>query len=588
MKRIVSGESPSLSVPKLGAFQFVLHSHIPYCRLAGRWPHGEEWIHEAISETYIPLLDVLYALQERGLPIKMTLSMTPVLVEQLADKDICANFVDYVDEMIEMASRDVAQIDPDREPQRHFLAAYYLEYYESIRKSFVERYHQDIIGALRRLQDLNCLEVSTCAATHGYLPLLSRDSSIFAQVRTARAAYERHFGRPPRTIWLPECAYRPVRTEADGTVRPGIEAFLAAQGIGCFFVETAAIEKGLSEYRPRPMVAMGPYAQAEKRFALQAEGLSEGQDPSAQAKPGGTTYQPYYVAEPDGTISQPPVAVIGRNERTGMQVWSAEWGYPGDGDYREFHRRDAVSGLQYWRVTSAEADLGEKELYHPDWAAGKVVSHALHYATLVEELLADYHQQTGGYGLISSNYDTELFGHWWFEGISWISQVLEHLANSQTVELTTTSELLESHPPQAAIAVAEGSWGAGGTHWTWDNPETRWMWGPIHDAEVAMEALVQQYPDAVGETRESLNQAARELLLLESSDWPFLVTTGQAKDYATERFHSHLSRFQGIASRLQAGALSEAAVLAQEYQVLDNVFPDIDYRWFAERQGQAG
>ncbi|MFO7698668.1 MAG: 1,4-alpha-glucan branching protein domain-containing protein [Anaerolineae bacterium] len=570
-----------------GAFQFVLHSHLPYCRLAGRWPHGEEWIHEALAETYIPLLNVLTDLYERGIRGKMTLSLSPVLVEQLSDPDVCANFVLYVDEEIEMASRDLARFDHVEQPQLHYLASYYLSFYEEIKNSFVVRYQQDVISALKKLQDAGCIEISTCAATHGYLPLLSRDSSIYAQIRTAVASYTRHFGRPPRAIWLPECAYRPARLEADGTTRPGIEAFLAAQGIGCFFVETASVEKGRPGYRPRGAIGVGPYALAEKRF--QAES-SESDASTLRAElstdPGGSTYQAYIVAEPDGSVTVPPVAVIGRNERTGMQVWSADWGYPGDADYREFHRKDAVSGLQYWRVTSPDADLGDKDTYHPDWAADKVSSHSLHFATLVEELLADYRATTGEYGLISSNYDTELFGHWWFEGVTWIGQVLEHLAESDSVDLTTTSEFLGTEGPRHALAIPEGSWGAGGTHWTWDNPDTHWMWAPIHEAERRMEGLVARYPEAAGDLRDVLNQAARELLLVQSSDWPFLVTTGQAREYAVGRFHSHLERFEGLAGRLESGALAEATVLAKEYYQRDNVFPDMDYRWLAERQGR--
>jgi len=584
---VVGEQRSEATAPEyLGAFQFVLHSHLPYCRLAGRWPHGEEWLHEAVAETYVPLLDVLNDLWSRGICCKMTVSLSPVLVEQLSDPDVCANIVRYLDEEIEMARRDQARFDPEQEAQLHELAAFYESFYEQIRHSFVSRYGQDVIGAFRRLQDAGCIEISTCAATHGYLPLLARDSSIYAQIRTAVASYTRYFGRPPRTIWLPECAYRPARLEPDGLVRPGIEAFLAAQDISCFFVETASIEKGRAGYRTRVAIGVGPYALAEKRFQ-EAGASSVLESAQLSADPGGTTYQAYIVAEPDGTVTDPPVAVIGRNERTGMQVWSADWGYPGDADYREFHRKDPVSGLQYWRVTSPDADLGDKDTYHPDWAAGKVASHALHFATLVEELLRDYHDATGEYGLISSNYDTELFGHWWFEGVAWIGQVLEHLSHSDKVALTTTSDYLDANPPRRAISLPEGSWGAGGTHWTWDNPDTHWMWGPIHASERLMEALVDRYPDAEGEARLVLNQAARELLLLQSSDWPFLVTTGQAREYASGRFQSHLERFERLAGTLETGDLATGAVLADEFFKLDNVFPDIDYRWFRARQGRA-
>lgn len=582
-----SDGAPGSTASAVGAFQFVLHSHLPYCRRAGRWPHGEEWLHEALAETYIPLLDVLYGLRERGIPCRMTLSMSPVLVEQLADPDVCANFISYLDEETEMASRDVARFAQGGDAQLYFLAGFYRDTYRAIKRSFVETYGGDVIGALRKLQDAGCIEISTCAATHGYLPLLSRDASIYAQVRTAVASYERHFGRRPSSIWLPECAYRPARRDAQGILRPGLEEFLASQGLRCFFVETSAIERGTPGYRPRSALGMGPYALAERRYReTTADTAAQETTGTFSAEGGGSTYRAYQVSQPDGSVTNPPVAVIGRNERTGMQVWSAEWGYPGDPDYREFHRKDPVSGLQYWRVTGPNADLGDKDAYHPDWADYKVGQHAEHYARLVEELLRDYYQQTGEYGLISSNYDTELFGHWWFEGVRWIGQVLAWLAQSQAVDLVTTAGHLQARAPERTIVLPEGSWGAGGTHWTWDNPDTHWMWAPIHAAELRMEQLVTRFPHAEALALGALNQAGRELLLLQSSDWPFLVTTGQAREYATRRFNEHLTRFEQLAQALEEGALPLAAELAATFYELDNVFPDLDYRWFAERQGR--
>jgi len=267
-----------------------------------------------------------------------------------------------------------------------------------------------------------------------------------------------------------------------------------------------------------------------------------------------------------------------------MQVWSADWGYPGDYDYREFHRKDGVSGLQYWRVTGARVDLSHKDYYHPDWAQYKVGEHARHFAWLVQDLIQNYHAESGQFGIISANYDTELFGHWWFEGVDWIREVLRALSQSEVVELTTASDYLDAHPPSDVLALPESSWGMGGGHWTWDNGDTRWMWQPIHAAERRMEALVQRFPAAEGDLLATLSQAARELLLLQSSDWPFLVTTGQAREYAIQRFSEHVERFERLAGLAEAGQVAEGAALAAELYERDKVFPTVDYRWFAARE----
>jgi 1,4-alpha-glucan branching enzyme len=205
----------------IGAFTFVLHSHLPYARMAGRWPHGEEWIHEAASETYIPLLNALNDLKAEGVLFKITIGLTPILVEQLADPDVCDHLDAYLDEKIEAAKKDIPRFEEDDNPHMAYLASFYQKWFEDIKASFDSRYKRDIIGAFRQLQDEGYVEVITCAATHGYLPLLSRDSSIYGQLKTGVEAYKRHFGREPRGIWLPECAYRPAyiaRIGAEGVL----------------------------------------------------------------------------------------------------------------------------------------------------------------------------------------------------------------------------------------------------------------------------------------------------------------------------------------------------------------------------------
>ena len=558
----------------IGAFTFVLHSHLPYARLAGRWPHGEEWIHEAATGTYIPLLQTFYDLRNEGVPFRLTLGMTPVLAEQLSDPDVIDHLDQYLDQRIEAAKKDIAYFEAPETEDKHlrYLAEWYLTLYERIKSDFDGRFNRDIVGSFRQLQDEGYLEITTSAATHGYLPLLSRDSSIVAQLRTGVQSYTRLFGRRPTGIWLPECAYRPAYFLEDGKVRPGIEHWLAAENLKVFFSETHAITGG----KPVGVAAgdvIGPYGDIKRRYVI----------PTVASTPerSTTTYEAYYVSDttagPDAE-QHSGVAVLGRNNRTGEQVWSADWGYPGDFDYREFHKKAGTSGLQYWRVTGAKTDLAYKDYYHPDWAAYKVDQHAEHFAHLVGDLIRAYHQQTGRFGIISSNYDTELFGHWWCEGVTWLGKVLRHLAANEEIELTTATTYITQHPPQEVISLPEGSWGAGGTHFVWDNAETHWMWEPIHEAEARMEKLAETFtkPSTYEET--VLNQAAREVLLLESSDWPFLVTTGQAREYAIQRLSQHLERFNKLAKSLERGRPDVES--AQEFWELDKIFPDIDYRYF--------
>lgn len=565
----------------LGAFTFVLHSHLPYARLAGRWPHGEEWIHEAAVETYIPLLETLYDLKDEGIPFRLTFDITPILAEQLTDPSVIDHLDQYLDARIAAAERDLELYSQPEagHPQLAYLAGWYKQGFDRVKTAFNQRFNRDIIGAFRVLQDEGLIEIITSAATHAYLPLLNRDSSLNAQFRTAVVSYRRMFGRDPSAAWLPECGYRPAYISRAGHTRPGLEYFLNRNGLKLFFSETHTITGG----QPVGIAAgdvLGPYGEIKRRYVIPP--MPDPAPPERQA----TTFLPYYVPNTlSGTDSEQhsQVAVIGRNNRVGQQVWSAEWGYPADFDYREFHRKAGTSGLQYWRITGSKVDLGQKDFYHPDWASYKVDQHAEHFVHMIGDILRAYHHDTEQFGVVAAAYDTELFGHWWYEGVSWLGKVLRHLASDSNIAVMTASQFIDEHPPQQVLSLPESSWGAGGGHFVWDNNETHWMWPPLHEAERRMEQLVARYPTAGADETLALNQAARELLLAQSSDWPFLVTTHQAREYAIQRFSQHLERFNKLADGLEAGAPDVA--LTRELWELDRVFPDIDYRWFAEFEG---
>ncbi|HYM15684.1 MAG TPA: 1,4-alpha-glucan branching protein domain-containing protein [Dehalococcoidia bacterium] len=551
---------------KQGAFTFVLHSHLPYARKAGRWPHGEEWLHEGAVDTYLPLLAALHDLAAEGVRYRLTISITPVLAEQLADADVLGHLDAYIDDLCDRAASDIARSERNGDDARADVARFYHGRFTWLRDQFRDRFGRDIVGALRWLQDNGYVEIATSAATHGYLPLLERDSSIYAQVRTGVRTYRRHFGRAPASFWLPECAYRAAH-EDGGVMRPGLEEFLAAQRITAFFVESHAILGG-QPLGKAAGDAIGPYGEP-RRYTVPGP---------AGAPTHRTTFQPYWVARPQ-------VAAIGRNVDTGLQVWSGEHGYPGDFVYREFHKKDDQSGLHYWRVTGARVALGDKQLYGPAAAFDRARDHARHFAALVGDQVRAYRASSGRYGIVSAAYDTELLGHWWYEGVTWLQHVLRDLSRSDAVDMTGAAQFVREHPPEDVVTLPESSWGRLGTHVTWLNDDTAWMWPVVRAAERRMEQLVAGHGAASGDAGAALAQLGRELLLLQSSDWPFLVTTGQAREYAEQRFRAHADRFGVLADAVDAGRVDRRQL--DEIAELDKLFPDLDIADFTARQGVA-
>jgi len=562
---------------RAGTLLFVLHSHLPYVLYHGRWPHGTDWLCEAAAETYIPLLDELNRLQDAGIAANITIGITPVLAEQLAHPMFPHEFITYLQEKIDASYvdeeyfRHVGDLDLAR------LTAYWRDWYGRAHDRFTRVYNRDILGAFRKLQDSGAIEIITSSATHGYSPLLGYDSTIQAQVKQGVQAYQRHFGRKPAGYWLPECAYRPRYrwsypvqprgSHLEPYERKGVEEFLSENGLKYFLVEShllrggAPAESVYSERGPRPMAAATPAGPA-----------------------GGGTADLY---QPHGVWSQaegPQVAVFGRDDQTGGQVWSAAQGYPGDPNYLDFHKKRLPGSHRYWRVTGPAVDMSEKQIYDPAVAASRVEEHARHFVKIVREVLKDYRGRTGHPGVVCSPYDTELFGHWWFEGVSWLGKVIEILNADPEVSLSTGSACLAQFPPQDTIRLPEGSWGQGGFHHMWLNHDTAWSWELVYEAEARMNTLAVRYADRA-DLQPLLKQLARELFLLSSSDWQFNISTESSRDYGQMRLKEHHRSFCRLADMLEKKARGEEPT-HEEWCFLgyteerDSIFQDVDPSWF--------
>lgn len=546
-----------------GAFTFVLHSHLPWVRRAGRWPFGEEWLYQALLDTYLPLADVIGELIDEGINPAITLGVTPVLIEMLGDPYMLAQFDAYLEERLSVSQHDVERFRASGD-MRLPLAEGYVARYERARERWHHVYQRDILRAFRSYAQRGAIEIITCAATHGYLPLLATDSSIRAQLRVGIETTRRAFGVDPKGIWLPECAYRGAYVTAEGTRRAGIDEFLAELGITYFFTDAHAITGAHRVGRE----SIGSSGLNFPKVHLIGHHFSETGLVEVVADEGRTTLLPY-------KLPNSGVAAFARNQLTSLQVWSREIGYPGDGIYREFHKRDEKSGNLYWRITSATTELNEKALYDAHAAGDRLLSHAAHFAGLVGAILSRFEAENPSRPILTAPFDAELFGHWWGEGPAWIGEVLRKLHERSDVVLETPSLYLRETPADHTIDLPESSWGEAGDHRVWFNEQTAWIWPIVHECERRMERLAARKPRGAARKR-LLAQAARELLLLQSSDWPFLITTGQAKRYAVERFDTHVARFRNLADALEGTGRNRVSAAIEASYDDDTLFADID------------
>jgi 1,4-alpha-glucan branching enzyme len=523
-----------------GSLAIVLHAHLPYVRHP-EYPEflEEDWLYEAITETYLPLLEVFDKCVEDGVPFRITMTLTPPLVGMLRDQLLMERYAKRLDSLCQLCEKEVQRTKHD--PKFAPLAKHYCEHLGHLRRLFHDRYRRDLVSAFKRLQDQGALEIITCGATHGFLPLMIHPEAIRAQIQVACAHYRMHFGRDPRGIWLPECGYA-----------PGIDKFLAAENIRFFFVDSHAVVNAV----PRPRRGV---------------------------------YSPVYT--PSG------VAAFARDPESSMQVWSAEHGYPGDPNYREFYRDigwdldyDYVkpyvqatgdrknTGIKYYRITG-KVDLGDKQPYDPAVARSRAEQHAgnfLFNRTRQIEYLKNAFGPHSPPPIVVSPYDAELYGHWWYEGPIFLEHLIRKAARQDVLRLQSPIDYLNEHPEQQLAQPPLSSWGEGGYAGVWLDESNDWIYPYLHKASERMIELARQHHDASGVTRRALNQAARELLLAQSSDWAFIIKTGTMVDYAVRRTREHLLRFSKIYEQLKSHSLDEQWLSSVEFR--DNLFPEIDYR----------
>ncbi len=573
-----------MSKNHIGSFTFVLHSHLPYVLGYGSWPHGTDWLNEAAAETYIPLLNILNKLIEEGISPKITIGMTPVLVEQLSSDEFSEGFLKYLQNKADEAIVNQQEFKEFSMHHLYQLALFWQEYYVQILVDFIEKYKQDIIGEFRRLQDEGHIEIITSCATHSYLPLLSQDTSITAQLKQGISSYKRLFGVHPKGFWLPECAYRPgyewtppvqiSSTKNQSYPRKGIEDFLYEEGIDYFIIDSHLLKggKAIGVYVGRFEILKKLWQQFEKEYQPQEEDIEK---------------SPYdvYLVNPD----KKPVAIFTRDPKTSLQVWSGQWGYPGDSWYLDFHKKHFPGGHRYWRVTSPKSDLADKLEYELDKVEERIKENASHFKELTKSTLLNYYNQHKKPGIVVNPFDTELFGHWWFEGPKWLYYVLKWIDADPELKLTTCSEYLQDSPPSIVVSIPEGSWGEGGFHWIWLNEWTTWTWKHVYEAEEIMQRLATEFADTQDETiQDILKQLARELLLIQSSDWQFLISTWSARDYAEERIVQHYESFKRLEKLLIEYTQNEPIEQGEwnffNSKKIDTLFPDIDYKWWVKKE----
>ena len=518
---------------------FILNAHMPFVRHP-EYPKflEEDWLFEAISETYLPLLRMLKRLREQEVPFRLTISLSPTLCTMLSDPILQGRFTNYLRLHQELGEKEVIRCKVEN-PEILPLVHKYLDQIIANVKDYFETYQCNILSGFRDLEESGHVDLITTAATHAFLPLYSEyPAAVNAQVELAVQSHINYFKRRPKGFWLPECGYY-----------PGLEEYLKDEELSFFQLGAQA-------------------------FALSDTPIKRG------------NYAP--ITTPNGVYG------FARDFHLTNLVWSNVEGYPCDPIYREFYRDigydlpleyirpyihepevRVFTGYKYFAITSKGND---KEYYNIEAAQQKIKEHAQNFIYEVNNKTEKLEKHLDRPPYYTLAFDTELFGHWWYEGIDWLEEVIRLAAKSEKTSLLTQLDYTIKYPEAQEAIPAFSSWGEGGYADVWTDGSNVFTYRHIHKAIERIEELAIRFPHQTSLKMRFLNQAAREVLLSMASDWPFIIHNGTSTSYAKKRLIDHLKNFNVVYEHMCKNAVNTEWLVKSEKR--DNIFPDIDYNIF--------
>ena len=511
----------------LGELAFVLHAHLPYVRKNEKNSLEEDWLFQAILECYIPLLVSMENISHDNLHnSKLTISLSPTLLSLLQSSQIRKKFPDWIHTRIKFLNNL-----SDQEK----VASEFLKHRMNEHLSYWQNCSGDLIKKFKNLSVLGILDIITCAATHGYLPILRENpETVIAQIKTAIRSHKNILGINPLGIWLPECAYY-----------ENLDGILSDCGIRYAVLDS----HGILNAKPRP------------RYGV---------------------YAPI--------CSRKGVAFFGRDSQSTLPVWSSREGFPGDPVYREFHKdlgweietsklqENGIStsrplGIKFYRITGNSIPLGKKDFYNKNEAENKAEEHAENYLSERAEQLKKLIISGSFKPILIAPFDAELFGHWWYEGPTFLENIFKKATKYQ-IKLTHLKDFLSQAPALQICEPSPSSWGQGGYHNYWLNDKNSWIVPAITKAGAVFVEMSTIFNSDKSKER-ILKQAARELLLSESSDWSFILRAGTTTQLAKERIDRHLERFWKLINILKNKDDLDLCFL-ENIEAEDKIFPDIE------------
>jgi 1,4-alpha-glucan branching enzyme len=533
---------------KRKVISIVLNAHLPFVRhfeeRENRGPGpfrspGESWFFDALSDTYLPLLETFRRLDEDHVPFRLGISLSPVLCEMLSDDYLIKKYLAYTDRQIEFGRRELERTGGQEE--LHTLAKYYYDLAINRRFLFTERYERNILKALDFYQRKGRVEILPTAATHAFLPFLcSSAEAVQAQIEVGIVSCRSAFGQSPQGFWLPELGWIPA-----------LEEYLGAYNFGYTIVESHGLVYGNP---PAEKGTFYPVKTPSGLFILARD---------------------YYAAT--------GIPQIIRNSRYRDNNKDAGYDLPVDliGPFLGENGARTGTGYKYWR---AGTDKGQRLLYDPGAAEKQAAEDARYFLEKGVSRLKAAAALMDEAPLSLWAFDADTFGRGWFEGHVFLEALFREGARQDDIQFMTPAEYIYKQDVQKFQTVIPefSSCGTNGYAETWLDASNDWMYRHLIRAQYRMIEMAERFSGDSGLKERVLNQAAREILLAQASDWPKMMYREDHAEFARAGVEESLRNFTTIYEALGSNYISTEWLTGLEKR--HNVFPGINYRIFRRKK----
>jgi 1,4-alpha-glucan branching enzyme len=522
----------------------VFNAHLPFVRQPDSDIIQEErYLFERLSDTYIPFLKMLDHLDADRIPFKIAVSFSPTLCHMLRDKLLMQKYLAYVDTQIEFGLRELDRTSGD--PELHALARHYYDTSVDHKFLFAERYQSDILGVFELFRQKGKIEFLTTAATYAFLPFYTGYAeNLQAQIEVALASHRSYFDKNPLGFWLPELGWS-----------SDIDHHLRSYNIHYTIVNAHGLVLG------NPLPKYGSF---------------------------------YPIKTPAG------VEVFSNDFYSAKDVWNKNDGFAWNPLYRDSQKDVGYeipaenlfpfiqagqaripTGYKYWAKAKNEH---RSHIYDPKTAQKQAAKDA---ASFLNNRVERLHQASSlmdvpPISVWTNNIDD--FGYRWYEGIRFLDALFREAAKRTDIQFILPGDYLSNCPVDSYQTMLPefSSWGTNGYAETWLDSSNDWVYRHISRSINRMIELAERFPDEKGLNERALNQAAREILLIQASDWPKMISMNDNADFAKQQIESSLRNFTAIFEALGSSYASPEWLTVLEET--NNIFPSINYRVFRKKQ----